>query len=99
MRGIGKRFSGVEVLRAVDFDVVAGEVHARRGGQHHVGELHRLGGGDVLDDGELEIRKPLAHLVHVGLGEEGVLAEHVQGLDVPARRALADLGIDEESSR
>ncbi len=28
MRGIGKRFSGVEVLRAVDFDVVAGEVHA-----------------------------------------------------------------------
>ena len=64
MRGIGKRFSGVEVLRAVDFDVVAGEVHARRGGQPLVGELHRPGVEDVLDDGELEIRQPLAPLVH-----------------------------------
>ena len=27
MRAIGKRFSDVEVLRAVDFDVAAGEVH------------------------------------------------------------------------
>ena len=57
MRGIGKRFSGVEVQRAVDFDVAAGEVHVLAG-ENGAGKstlVRILGGGHTDYEGEIRL--------------------------------------------
>lgn len=57
MRSISKSFSGVRVLQDVDFDVVAGEVHALAGG-NGAGKstlMKILQGVYQLDSGEVEI--------------------------------------------
>ncbi|KAF5042192.1 hypothetical protein DSECCO2_515170 [anaerobic digester metagenome] len=47
------------------------------GGEHHVGEVARLGQEDVLDDQELEVLEPFLDVVEVGVGEHRVLAHDV----------------------
>jgi ribose transport system ATP-binding protein len=70
MRGVRKRFGGVEVLRGVDFDIRAGEVHALAGG-NGAGKstlmkilrgVYPMDAGEVLADGQ-----PTAHGV-AGVG-------------------------------
>ena len=60
--------------------------------QHHVCELGRLGQEDVLHDQEVERSQPLSHLVHVGVGQERVLAHHVHALDLAVQCRADDLG-------
>ena len=62
-----------------------------RGREDDVGELGRLREEDVLHHEKVEVGERLPDLVHVGVGEEGILAHHVHALDVAGERGPHDL--------
>jgi hypothetical protein len=63
--------------------------------QEHVRKLRRLVQEQVLDDQALELGNRLLGVMQVRLGQQRVLADHVQGADTAAEAGLDHVGDDQ----
>ena len=101
LRGIGKRFGGVQALAAIDLDIERGSIHALVGengaGKSTLGKIiagvHRPDEGELRVDGErVEYRSPRNAL------RNGVTVITQEGALVPHRSVLENIFLGIETS-
>ena len=103
LRGVGKRFGGVQALRAVDLEIEQGSIHALVGengaGKSTLGKIiagvHRPDEGELHVDGQrVDYRSPRNAL------RDGVTVITQEGALVPHRSVLENifLGIESDSA-
>src|ERR1700740_1610838 len=102
MRGIEKRFGGVQALRGVDFDLRPGEVHALLG-ENGAGKstlMNILSGVIAPDRGEIRVGGKLVHFPSPREPQANGLATIFQELDlVPRLDVAANLFLGHEPTR
>ncbi len=64
-------------------------------GKHHVGVFGRLGEEHVLIDQEFEPLQGLLHLAYVALGLGWIVADDIEGLELPFQCLLVHLGLEQ----
>jgi ribose transport system ATP-binding protein len=102
MRGIEKRFGGVQALRGVDFDLRPGEVHALLG-ENGAGKstlMNILSGVIAPDRGEIRVGGKLVHFTSPREAQANGIATIFQELDlVPRLDVAANLFLGHELTR
>jgi ribose transport system ATP-binding protein len=102
MRGIEKRFGGVQALRGVDFDLRPGEVHALLG-ENGAGKstlMNILSGVIAPDRGEIRVAGKPAHFASPRDAQASGIATIFQELDlVPRLDVAANLFLGHELTR
>ena len=102
MRGIEKRFGGVQALRGVDFDLRPGEVHALLG-ENGAGKstlMNILSGVIAPDHGEIRVAGKPAHFASPRDAQASGIATIFQELDlVPRLDVAANLFLGHELTR
>jgi ABC-type sugar transport system ATPase subunit len=102
MRGIGKRFSGVPVLKDVDFDLRRGEVHILAG-ENGAGKstlIKILAGVHTEYDGEIELEgAPAVFQNPIEATRKGISTIHQEMSLVPAMSVLDNIFLGREHAR